>query len=158
MKYSLPLQEPSTKQRWAEKGKHFSLCWPSHDWWETTSHTKLVSHGQWNPQLTTTKTSTFNHVKYVMYEMEYRTLTFCFMQHRHRGLRVPQKTHRWDRETISFQSAFKWCCGFTGCFLNLPFITLVYPVLIYKTMITYIFHADLPSIHMCVLGSFHFTL
>ena len=73
--------------------------------------------------MTTKQTSVFIHVKYVKYKMEYRTLTFCFMQHRQGGLIAPWKTSRCDWE-ISFGFTLKCCCGFTGCFINL---SLHYP-------------------------------
>lgn len=113
--------QAATARAFQKIREHLNICWLSHYWWETTSHTKLVSYSQWNPQLMTTKqTSVFTHVKYIKYEMEYGTLTFCFMQHRQGGL-TWCKTYRWDREIISFWFTFKRCCGFTSCFMNPPF-------------------------------------
>lgn len=100
--------------------KHFSICRLSHSCWETTSHTRLVSCGQWNPPLTTTKqTAVFMDVKYV----KYRTDT----GHWPSASRSTGKRTRSPTEPSQGQGDHrycfipKWCCGFTGCFMNLFF-------------------------------------
>lgn len=124
------------------------------------SHTKLVSYSQWNPQLTTIKqTSLFIYVKYVKYKTEYRTLTFCFEQHRQGGLIAPWKTCRWDRETISFWWLFDLHSNDTVAslvaFMNPHFITPVYPVFTHKTIYDHMHFSCRSSIRLHVL--FHFT-
>lgn len=115
------------KTEMSRKYQSNSACWLSHYWWESTSHTKLVSNSQWNPQLMTLN-------KHPWLYMEHRTPTFPFLQQRQWALTTPWSTEGWGRETISACFILKWCCGFTGCFLSEPFHSPTHPVLVNKAI------------------------